>query len=322
MNHVHLKTKSKDPLVIVPSSIDAQAIFERAKFFKKRSLKSDSKMRALYLAISMIDLTTLEGSDTTHKVLSLCARAKSPVSKLKHLELVGTNTKSLPLIPKVAAVCVYPEQILTAKKFLKSSGVEIASVSTAFPSGQIKQELKEQEVLSCLSLGASEIDMVINRGAFLAGDYQKVFDEIQAIAQICRDRAHLKVILETGEIGSFEKINLASQIAMHAGADFIKTSTGKISNAASLPATLVMFESIWDFYKLTGKKIGMKPAGGIRTSKDAISYLCMLYETLGNSWLTPDLFRFGASSLLNDLLKQIYKQHTGHYFDQDSFSQD
>ena len=221
----------------------------------------------------------------------------------------------------MAAICVYPNMVPIAAECLRDTSVELASVATAFPAGQLPLDIKVADVKRAVKFGATEIDMVIDRGAFHAGDYQKVFDEIVAVKAACGP-AHLKVILETGELKTYDKVRLASWLAMEAGADFIKTSTGKVSPAATMPVTLVMLQAIADYYEATGKKIGMKPAGGIKTAKQAIHYLCMVNETLGSKWLTPDLFRFGASSLLNDLLKQVFKQITGRYYYDDIFSLD
>lgn len=304
---------------ILAQAIDEVGANERADFFTKRSIKKESKLSALYLAMSMCDLTTLEGSDTPGKVLQMCAKARYPMPP----DLVAglLEKKKLPNIPSVAAVCVYPSMVPVAVKALQGTNIGIASVATAFPSGQSPLEIKIEDTRFAIEQGATEIDMVINRGAFLSGRYQQVFDEIVEIKRACGD-THLKVILETGELGSYDRVRLASDIAMEAGADFIKTSTGKVTPAATLPVTLVMLQAIADFHKRTGKKIGMKPAGGIRTTKQAIHYLCMVNETLGDEWLTPDLFRFGASALVNDLLKQIYKELTGRYYYDKAFSLD
>jgi len=299
--------------------IDMVGIEERAASFTKRSIKNSSKLEALYLAIEMTDLTTLEGADTVGRVKSLCAKAISPVSA-EYLPLL--EKKALPAIPHVGAVCVYPAMVKTAAKCLQGTGIHLASVATSFPSGQLDLSMRLKEVRKCVADGADEIDMVISRGQFLQGNYQVVFDEIRAVKEACGETAHLKVILETGELKTYDKVRLASWMAMEAGADFIKTSTGKVQPAATLPVTLVMLQAIWDFYQETGKKIGMKPAGGIRTAKQAIQYLVMVNEVLGEDWLTPDLFRFGASTLLNDILRQIFKQATGQYFYQDIFSLD
>lgn len=300
-------------------SIDQVGANERAAFFTKRSIKKSSKLDALYMIISMIDLTTLEGSDTEGRVNQLCAKAKFPIPA--HMEDVLKHHPEFRPIPHVGAVCVYPTMVPAAVKALRGTGINIASVATAFPSGQLPLDIKVADVQRAVEFGATEIDMVINRGAFLSGDYQTVFDEIYEVKKACGE-AHLKVILETGELGSLDRIELASQLAMRAGADFIKTSTGKIPSAASLPVTLVMLQAIKDYYKETGKMIGMKPAGGIKTAKQAIAYLCMVKEVLGPEWLNPDMFRFGASSLLNDVLKQIFKQMTGNYYYDKAFSLD
>lgn len=288
--------------------IDQVGIEERIARLTKRSIKKESKLHALKLAMSMIDLTTLEGKDTKGKVRQLCIKAMHP-----HDSVEG--------IPSVAAVCVYPNMIKVAKNVLKNSKVKVAAVSTAFPSGMSDKKIKISETKWAVSEGADEIDMVISRGKFLSGEYNYVFDEIAEVKSAC-GKAHLKVILETGELDTLDNVRKASDIAIHAGADFIKTSTGKIQPAATLPVTLVMLEAIRDYYYETGKKIGMKPAGGIATSKLAIQYLVVLRETLGNDWLTPDLFRFGASSLANDLLMQIVKEKTGVYQSIDYFSKD
>jgi len=288
--------------------VDAVAAEERAASLAKRSLKKDSKVWGLKLAISMIDLTTLEGKDTPGKVRALCAKGIHP-------------KPGDPTIPSVAAICIYPSLIPDAKDALKGTGVRVASVATAFPSGQSFLEIKLAETRLAVEAGADEIDMVIDRGAFLSGDYGTVFDEIVAIKDACGP-VHLKVILETGELGTYDAVRRASVLAMAAGADFIKTSTGKVNPAATLPVTLVMLEAIRDFEKSTGRSVGMKPAGGIRTAKDAIQYLVVLYETLGPRWMTPERFRFGASSLLNDVLMQIEKERTGRYQDPDAFTID
>ena len=288
--------------------VDAVAVEERANSLAKRSLKKDSKLWGLRLAISMIDLTTLEGKDTRGKVFALCQKAIRPDPSDRD-------------IPHVAAVCVYPTMIPHVKEALEGSGVKIAAVATGFPSGQTFTDIKVQETRETVAAGADEIDMVIDRGAFLSGDYQKVFDEIAEVKEACGP-AHLKVILETGELANYDQVRKASLIAMYAGADFIKTSTGKVTVNATLPVTLVMFEAIRDFYHVTGKRIGMKPAGGISNAKLALSYLVLLYETLGAEWMTPDLFRLGASSLLNDILMQIRKEKTGAYQSGDYFTID
>ncbi len=310
---------TSESIAIFAHPVDEVGVNERADFFTKRSLKKDSKLSALYLAMSMCDLTTLEGSDTPGKIIQLCAKACHPVPP----DLIESflQKKSLRPIPTVAAVCVYPLMVPIAAEALRGSNIGIASVATAFPSGQAPLDVKIADTRFALDHGASEIDMVINRGAFLSGNYQQMFDEILEIKAACGE-AHLKVILETGELGSYDRVRLASDIAMEAGADFIKTSTGKINPAATLPVTLVMLQAVADFHKRTGKKIGVKPAGGIRNSKQALQYLCMVNETLGSEWMNPHLFRFGASALVNDLLKQIYKEITGNYYYDKAFSID
>lgn len=263
---------------------------------------------ALKMALSMVDLTTLDAKDTPGKVKQLCTKAMHPHD-------------AIPGIPQVAAVCVYPTMVRVAKEALKGSKIQVAAVSTAFPSGMSTRKVKLEETRFAVNEGADEIDMVISRGHFLQGEYNYVYDEIAAVKEAC-GAAHLKVILETGELSTLDNVRLASDIAMQAGADFIKTSTGKIQPAATLPVTLVMLEAIRDFYYATGKKIGMKPAGGIATAKLAIQYLVVLRETLGEDWLNSKIFRFGASTLANDLLMQIVKEHTGVYQSLDYFSKD
>ena len=319
MHDVSVKMPGGSKISIPHFPIDMIAADERAASFTKRSIKKESKLDALYLAISMVDLTTLEGMDTPGKVKQLCGKAINPVPPQVQQEMMKYD-KYRP-IPKVGAVCVYPNMVPVAADALAGTGIQLASVATAFPAGQLPLDIKVADVKRAVKFGATEIDMVIDRGAFHCGHYQKVFDEIVAVKDACGD-AHLKVIIETGELKTYDKIRLASWLSMEAGADFIKTSTGKVSPAATMPFTLVMLQAIQDFYDQTGKKIGMKPAGGIRTAKQAIHYLCMVNETLGEDWLTPDLFRFGASSLLNDLLKQIFKQVTGKYYYDDIFSVD
>lgn len=288
-------------------AIDQIGVEERAAKFTKRSLKNEAKLAGLKLAASMMDLTTLEGSDTPGKVATLCQKALQPM-------------EARFACPPCAAVCVYPNQVAAAKSYLGNrSGIHIASVATAFPAGQVPLKIKLADVKFAVGAGADEIDMVINRGAFLAGDYGKVADEIAATREACGD-AHLKVILETGELGSYDDVRLASEIAIRSGAHFIKTSTGKIPKAASLPVTLVMLEAIRDHYYATGEEIGMKPAGGIRTAKECLQYLVMVKETLGDRWLNRGRFRFGASSLLTDVTLQIAKAHDGNYQDADYFS--
>lgn len=288
--------------------IDQVGVEERASRFTKRSIKNETKVNGLKLALNMIDLTTLEGKDTDGKVKQLCYKAK-------HLHDV------YPGLPTVAAVCVYPSMVGVAKKALGDSGIKVASVATAFPSGQSTRDIKLRDTKFAVSQGADEIDMVISRGKFHQGEYNFVFDEIAAIKEACGD-ARLKVILETGELGSYDKVRKASDIAMYAGADFIKTSTGKISPAATMPVTLVMLEAIRDFYYKTGKKIAMKPAGGISKAKLALHYLVMLNEVLGEEWMNNEWFRFGASSLANDILMQLMKQRTGVYQSADYFAND
>ena len=288
--------------------VDKVGVTERADALRKRSIKKASKVWALELAIRMTDLTTLEGKDTEGKVRALCAKGMRP----------DPSDRS---IPSVAAICIYPAMVPIAREALGDSGVHVASVATGFPSGQTFTEIKLTETRQVVEAGADEVDMVIDRGAFLAGDYATVFDEIVAVKAACGD-AHLKVILETGELETFDNVRRASVLAMAAGADFIKTSTGKVSPAATLPVTLVMLEAIRDFHRRTGRFVGMKPAGGIRTAKDAIAYLVTLYETLGPRWMTPELFRFGASSLLNDCLMQLRKERTGNYQGPDYFTND
>lgn len=311
MRTISVQTENGNQIAIQAFPIDEVGANERADFFTKRSVKKDSKLRALYLALSMCDLTTLEGADTPGRVKQMCEKARYPVPH----DLIDPflKKKKWGPIPSVAAVCVYPSMVPVAVEALKGSGIGIASVSTAFPSGQAPLSVKIEDTRFAVEHGATEIDMVINRGAFLSGDYQTVYDEIVAIKKACGD-AHLKVILETGELGTYDRVRLASEIAMEAGGDFIKTSTGKVTPAATLPVTLVMLQAIADFHRRTGKKIGMKPAGGIRTAKQAIQYLCMVQETLGPDWMNPHMFRFGASALVNDLLKQIFKEATGHYY--------
>ena len=288
--------------------IDQVGIEERASRFTKRSIKNEAKLNGLKLVLNMIDLTTLEGKDTEGKVKQMCYKAM-------HLHDAYAG------LPAVAAVCVYPSMVKTAKKAVEGSGIKVASVATAFPSGQAAREVKLRDTKYAVSQGADEIDMVISRGKFHEGEYNFVYDEIAAVKEACGD-ARLKVILETGELGTFDKVRRASDIAMYAGADFIKTSTGKIQPAATMPVTLVMLEAIRDFYYDTGKMIGMKPAGGISKSKLALHYLVMLKETLGDAWMNNEWFRFGASSLANDVLMQIVKLETGVYQAANYFSVD
>ncbi|MDW8337859.1 MAG: deoxyribose-phosphate aldolase [Thermoleophilia bacterium] len=286
-------------------AVDAVGLEERAATLAKRSLKRESKLRALDLAVRMIDLTTLEGQDTPGKVTALCARAMRP-------------DPADPDVPPVAAVCVYPSLVAVARSRLAGSSVKVASVATAFPSGQSPTDLKVAEARAVVELGADEVDMVIDRGAFLSGRYGKVFDEIVAVRETCGG-ACLKVILETGELGTYDNVRRAALLAIAAGADFVKTSTGKISPAATLPVTLCLMEAVRDVYLETGHVVGVKPAGGIRVAKQALQYLVTLLETLGPEWMTPERFRLGASALLNDLLMQIRKEKEGRYQSPDSF---
>ncbi len=288
--------------------VDQVGVEERASRFTKRSIKNETKINGLKLALNMIDLTTLEGKDTDGKVKQLCYKAM-------HLHDTYEG------LPTVAAVCVYPSMVKVAKKALEGSGIKVASVSTAFPSGQAPREVKIIDTKFAVEEGADEVDMVISRGKFLEGEYNYVFDEIAAIKEAC-GAARLKVILETGELITYDKVRRASDIAMYAGADFIKTSTGKVPSAATMPVTLVMLEAIRDFYYKTGKRIAMKPAGGISKSKLALHYLVMLNEVLGEEWMNNEWFRFGASSLANDILMQLMKQKTGVYQSADYFSID
>jgi deoxyribose-phosphate aldolase len=288
--------------------VDQVGADQRAAMLGTRSIKTTSKAWALDLAIRMVDLTTLEGADTPGKVRALCAKARRP-------------DPADPSCPSVAAICVYPAMAPVAAAALEGSGVHLASVATAFPSGQAPLSVKLADTAAAVRDGADEIDMVINRGAFLSGRYREVFEEIVAVKQACGD-AHLKVILETGELATYDNVRRASWLAMIAGADFIKTSTGKVSPAATPPVTLVMLEAVRDFRAATGRQIGVKPAGGIRTAKDAIKYLVLVNETAGEDWLHPDWFRFGASSLLNDLLMQRTKMSTGRYSGPNYFTLD
>jgi deoxyribose-phosphate aldolase len=289
-------------------SVDQVAVEERAATLGKRSIKREAKLWALDLAIRTIDLTTLEGADTPGKVAALCSKAMRP-------DPVD------PSIPSVAAVCVYPNLVPVAVERLRGSSVKVASVATAFPSGQAPLDVKLAEVRDVVEMGADEVDMVIDRGAFLSGRYAKVYDEIVRVKEASGD-AHLKVILETGELGTYDNVRRASLLAMAAGADFIKTSTGKLPSAATLPVALVMLEAIRDVFEETGRMVGMKPAGGIRNAKQAVQHLVLVHETLGPDWLTPDLYRLGASSLLNDVLLQIRKEKTGAYQSPDYFTVD
>jgi deoxyribose-phosphate aldolase len=289
-------------------SVDAVALEERAATLAKRSIKREAKLFALDLAVRMMDLTTLEGADTPGKVSALTSKAIRP------------DPADLS-VPSVAAVCVYPNLVPTAVERTRGTSVKVASVATAFPSGQSPTHVKVADARDAMEMGADEIDMVIDRGAFLSGRYAKVYDEIVQVKEAIGD-AHLKVILETGELGTYDNVRRASLLAMAAGADFIKTSTGKLPVAATLPVTLCMLEAIRDVFDETGRRVGMKPAGGIRRSKQAVQYLVQLYETLGPEWLTPDLYRLGASTLLNDVLMQIRKEKTGRYQSPDYFTVD
>ncbi len=288
--------------------IDQVGQEERASRFTKRSIKKESKVDGLKLVLSMIDLTTLEGKDTPGKVKQLCYKAS-------HLHQAYDD------LPTVAAVCVYPSMVKVAKKAVEGSGIKIASVATAFPSGQAATDVKLRDTKYAVNEGADEVDMVISRGKFLSGEYNFVFDEIAAVKEACGE-ARLKVILETGELVTLDKVRRASDIAMYAGADFIKTSTGKVQPAATMPVTLTMLEAIRDYYYNTGKMIGMKPAGGISKSKLALHYLVMLNEVLGEDWMNNQWFRFGASSLANDVLMQLVKEKSGLYQSADYFSID
>jgi deoxyribose-phosphate aldolase len=289
-------------------SIDAVALEERSGSLAKRSIKKDAKVWALQLAVRCTDLTTLEGADTPGKVDALCSKAVRP-------------DPSDPHVPSVAAVCVYPNLVPVAVARLRGTGVHVASVATGFPSGQYPTDLKVADAGRAVELGADEIDMVIDRGAFLSGRYAKVYDEIVKVKEAVGD-VHLKVILETGELGTYDNVRRASLLAMAAGADFVKTSTGKIDPAATLPVALCMLEAIRDVHEETGRKVGFKPAGGVRQAKQAIQHLVLVHETLGPDWLTPELYRIGASSLLNDILMQLRKEQTGVYQSPDYFTID
>jgi deoxyribose-phosphate aldolase len=286
--------------------VDQVGVEERAAKFTKRSIKNEAKAVGLKLAVSMMDLTTLEGADSKGKVTHLCRKARQPMDSRYGC-------------PPCAAICVYPNQVAHAVEQLEGSGIPVASVATGFPSGQYPLALRLADVHAAVDSGASEIDMVISRGTFLEGDLARVSDEIAAVKEAC-GKAHLKVIFETGELQTYDNVRLVSQLAIEAGADFIKTSTGKVSPAATLPVTLVMVETVRDHFLATGEKIGVKPAGGIRTAKEALQYLVMVKETAGDDWLTPDLFRFGASSLLGDVELQLAKLVDGNYQSADYFS--
>ena len=279
--------------------VDQVGADARAAMLSTRSIKAAAKSYAIDLAISMVDLTTLEGMDTPGKVRALCAKGLRP-------------DPSDPSVPHVAAICVYGDMAAIARDAV-GDRLHVAAVATAFPSGRASLGIKLQDTRDAIANGADEIDMVIDRGAFLEGRYLEVFEEIVAVKDVCGTAAHLKVIFETGELKTYDNVRRASWLAMLAGADFIKTSTGKVSPAATMPVTLILLEAVRDWYRQTGQRVGVKPAGGIRTSKDAIRYLVMVNETCGPEWLTPDLFRFGASALLNDLLQQRQRMATGHY---------
>ncbi|RKY19864.1 MAG: deoxyribose-phosphate aldolase [Planctomycetota bacterium] len=289
----------------VAAPVDAVALETRAAELATRSIKKEAKRCGLLLALTMTDLTTLEGRDSPGKVAALCRKAAHPA----------------PGLPSVAAVCVYPDLVPTAVQALAGSSIAVASVATGFPSGRTSRALKLDEVRRCVDDGASEIDMVIDRGAFLAGYHEAVADEIAAVKQACGP-AHLKVILETGELATYDNVRLASLIAIEAGADFIKTSTGKVKPAATMPVVLLMLEVVRDHYLATGKLVGVKAAGGISSAKLALRYLAMVNETVGDLWLTPERFRFGASSLLNDLAMQLARLDAGTYQRPDDFGKD
>jgi deoxyribose-phosphate aldolase len=293
--------------------VDKVGVDERAAVLGKRSIKAESQQAAIRLAVSMVDLTTLEGQDTHGKVRALASKAMRP-------------DPEDPTCPAAAAVCVYPDMVATARQTLGDSGVHVAAVATAFPSGRAALDIKLADTRDAVEAGADEIDMVIDRGAFLSGRYQQVYDEIVAVREACArpdgEDAHLKVIFETGELQTYDNVRRASWLAMMAGGHFIKTSTGKVQPAATLPVTMIMLEAVRDFRETTGQMVGVKPAGGIRSSKDAIKYLVMVNEVAGQDWLDPDWFRFGASTLLNDLLMQRTKMRTGRYSGPDYFTLD
>jgi deoxyribose-phosphate aldolase len=305
---IRFTAKDAVRLVARASAVDAVGLEERAASLAKRSIKRDSKLWALDLAIRSMDLTTLEGSDTVGKIVAMCAKAVRP-------------NPVEPSIPSVAAVCIYPHLVPVAVGQLKNTGVKVASVAGGFPSGLGPLDARLREVREVVELGADEIDIVLNRSLFLGGQYAEAFEELVAAREAAGD-THLKVILETGELGSYDRIRQASVLAMAAGADFIKTSTGKIQPAATLAAALCMMEAAREFFHETGRRVGVKVAGGIRQSKQAIQYLVLVYETLGPEWMTPDLFRIGASTLLNDVLMQIDKERTGRYQSPDYYTVD
>lgn len=304
-----ISTPSDAPrLVAHTTPVDAVGLEERAASLAKRSIKRGSKVRALELAISCVDLTTLEGSDTPGKIVALCSKAVRP-------------DPGDPAVPHVAAVCLYPMLVPIAVERLKGTGVAVASVAGGFPAGLTPLAVRLAEIREVVAMGADEVDIVLNRSLFLSGRYEQAFEELLAAREAAGD-AHLKVILEVGELGSYDRIRQASVLAMAAGADFIKTSTGKIGVGATLPNALCMMEAIRDFHRDTGRRVGLKVAGGVRTSKLAIAYLVVLKETLGEDWLRPDMFRIGASTLLNDLLMQRTKEATGRYQGPDYFTND
>jgi deoxyribose-phosphate aldolase len=288
--------------------VDAVALETRAAQLATRSLKKAAKVAGLRMAIAMMDLTTLEGMDTPGKVRQLCQKARTPLP-------------SRPDLPSCAAVCVYPDLVKVARQALAGSQVQVAAVATGFPSGRTDLPTKLRETRLAVAAGADEIDMVIDRGAFLAGREERVFDEIVAVKAAC-GRAHLKVILETGELGGYDAVARACRIALDAGADFLKTSTGKVAPASTPPVVLLMLQAVRDHYLATGRMVGVKAAGGIRTAKDALRYLVLVHETCGDLWLDPAWFRFGASSLLNDVLMQLEKERTGTYQRKADFSTD
>jgi len=288
--------------------VDAVMLETRANALAKRSIKTSAKLQGISIAIRCTDLTTLEGKDSEGRVRSLCAKAVTP-------------RPGWPNVPSVAAVCVYPNLVAVAKDALRGSTVKVASVATAFPSGLSSLEVKLADTAAAIGSGADEIDMVIDRGAFLAGGDQLVYDEIVAVKALCGP-VHLKVILESGELGTYENIRRASDLALDAGADVIKTSTGKVGTNATFPTALVMCEALRDYHRRTGIRRGLKVAGGVRTTKQALTYLVIVKETLGEAWLHPDLFRIGASSLLDDLLMQLEKEETGHYAGTDYIPKD
>ena len=296
------------PDLRILSAIDQVGVEERAKRFQARSIKNESKLSALRLAVTMLDVTTLEGKDSPGKVRQMCAKAMRPLP-------------DDPSVGPAAAVCVYPRLVRVAKETVGESGVKVASVATGFPSGQSRMKERLSEIRYAVGAGADEIDMVISRGKLLHGEFRSIFDEV-ARCKEASGEARLKVILETGELQTYDTVRVASEIAMAAGADFIKTSTGKVQPAATLPVTLVMLEASQDYHDRTGRMVGMKPAGGISHAKLAIQYLVMVKEVLGKAWLTNEWFRFGASSLTNDLLMQIRKQQTGRYQSADYFTKD